>query len=174
MQVVQPREGIALRGFDDRPLLGQLDAAMHSGLHDLPGGVGLRDKVHRADLEALHLGALIRGQHNDGNVRELRLLLHPLQHFHAAHVRHLQIEKHDCDFIFVFLDLHQRFHAIGGVQKIPISLEHIAQHHPVDILVLHDEDVPLVVENILPVQRENRKPGSLRGVIPRDRSEPLQ
>ena len=165
-QVVKPGEGIPLRRLDDIPLFGQFDAAVHSGLHNLRRRIRLRDKVHGADLEALHLGTLVGCQHDDRNSSQFGFLLHDLQYFHTTHAGHLQIQKDNRDFILVFPDLLQRLSAIRRIQQVVLSLEHIPQHHQVDVLVLHDEDITFFDQNAPAVHHHRGSAGRLLGVIP--------
>ena len=111
-------------------------------MYDLPLGVGLGYEIHGAQLQTFHLGFLVRGQHDDGNLIQLRVLLEAFQHRKPGHAGHLQIQHDQRQLVLVFPYGNHGLRAVGGVQHLVAVLQGLAQNLLVDELVLGDEDVP--------------------------------
>ena len=58
LPVIKPCQRVALGGLDDVAVLKQLDRAQHAGVDHIDVGIGLGDKVYRAEAQALHLRVL--------------------------------------------------------------------------------------------------------------------
>ena len=91
---------------------------------------------------------MIGGYNNNGYSFELFLLLHNLEHFHAIHLRHLQVQKHHGKLVFMGLNLLQRLDPVGGVEYLVVLLEHVAQNQLVDLHVLNNEYVTLEMHDL--------------------------
>ena len=99
---------------------------------------------------------MVGSQYNNGDVLELVLRHHHLQHFHAVHFRHLKVKHHHGQPVFADFDLFQGLHAVCGVQEIVRIRQHVPQYDPVDLFILYDEDMPLDMNNFGIIQiRDN-------------------
>ena len=159
IEVEKVRQAVAFRGLDDAALLGKLDTPGDTGLDDLGARIRLGNKVDRSDFQAV-----IRRHHNDRYVPQLLLFLHDLQDIHAAHPRHLKVQHHERKVILMGFNLLQGFDAVRCVQDIiSLLIEHIAQDHLVDVLVLHDQDMALKMHDFrIFIHREQRLSFCLR------------
>ena len=174
IQVQQVRQAVALRGLYDIPLLAEFNTPVDTDLYDFSRGVGLGNKVDRADLQAIDLRALIRRHNDHRNGPELLLFLHHLQDLHAAHLRHLKVKQHDGQIVFMGFDLFQRFISVRGIQNLIVLLQHIAQNHLIDVLVLYNENMPFEIQYLgVFIRREYRLCGNLC-ILPRNRAHALQ
>ena len=147
VDVVQPGQAVALRGFDGLPALGQLHATVHPGLDDLPGGVGLRYEIHGADFQAFQLRVLIGGEHDDGQLPQVLVRLDGLEDLHAVHAGHLQIQQQQRQVALVGFDQVHGLDAVLGIEHVVIGFDDVAQHHPVDRLVLDHQHLLTHVEH---------------------------
>ena len=145
--IEQAGQAVPLGAADQVAVLRQLDAAGDAGLDDLAGGVGLGDEVHGPDLQAVQLGLLVHGEEDHRDVHELLVGLHPGHQLPARHVRHVEVQQHDGDAVPVGLQELQRLDAVGGEQDVVVLPQHVPQHLPADVLVVHDQDALAEVDD---------------------------
>ena len=146
--VEQVRQAVALRGLDDAGLFRDLDTAVDACLYDFNRGIRFGNKVDCPDLETVYLCALISSHYDDRYPLELLLFFHHLQNIHTAHLRHLKVEQHQCQIVFMGFDLFQCLDSVRGIFYFIITFEHISQKHLVDILVFDNKYETLIVHEL--------------------------
>ena len=138
--IQQSRELVALRVADQVTVLGQLDAFGNAGLDDLNIRKRLRDKVHRADAQAVKLRLLIHGQDDHRDRHQFFIDLHLREHLPAGHVRHDQVKQHKVDLSGVAAQHLQGFGAVRGVVNIIIPSQQVAEDLTVHFDVVGDQN----------------------------------
>ena len=91
---VEAGDGVALRVFDDLPVLVELHGAADAGQDDFGVGIALGDEVACAEFQALDFGVLLARHDDDGDLAQLGVLFQGAQHVLAAEAGHVQVQKH--------------------------------------------------------------------------------
>ena len=141
-RVIQAGELIPLGPAEKIPPLKELDRAQDARQHHLRLGVGLRNKVGGAEIQALHLRFLIRrhddeGQHGGDGVR-----LDLAQDIHPVHIGKVQIQQHKAERPELLIQDLQPLGARLRENDVIGFPEYIVKDHPVDDFVLDHEDLP--------------------------------
>ena len=143
--VVQPRQVVPLGGAQYVPVLRQLYGAQHPRQDHAGHGIGLGDEIDGPEAQALHLDVPVRGQHDHRQPGIAGRLLDVPQDVRAAHVGQVQVQQHHAQIVRPGRQHRQRLRARGGEDQIIGLLQHQRQQLPIDGLVLHDQEQPLVV-----------------------------
>ena len=147
IEIEEPGQMIPLRGLNDFPALGKFDALVDPRADDFPHGIRLRYEIRRPIMKALHFSALIRSQYDHRDGLKFLIGLHGGEDFKAAHARHIQVKQDQCQVVPVLPDLLHGFHSVRRIDHIVSIFENIGEHHPVNFLILHDEDLPAHIDD---------------------------
>ena len=146
--VEQPCQMVPLRPADQVPVLGELDGPADARHDDLMAGIGLGDKVAGAGVQAFHLGFGIRGQHDDRDAGEVRVLLDPAEDIQPVDIRQDQVQQHQAQCLAVSTDGLQGLGAGLREEELVVILQVGVEQLPVDELILNDQDLAFPVPGI--------------------------
>ena len=138
---IQTGDRVLLDRADDALVLGKLDDALAPRQYHLGHAEGLGDKVRRAHADALYLGALFGGHHDDGRLLEGAVAAAIFEKFKAAHPRHDQVEQDQGILAGGGCEDVERFAPVVGIGDKIILRKKIPEYLTVDDLVVDDQDV---------------------------------
>ena len=138
--VEKARELIPLRGANDVAILRKLNDPQNPRQHHIHRRIGLRDKIDRAQLQALQLGRLFGGGDNDRNMLQIVIRLRDLQQLQPRHNRHQQVQYHQGERFTVLAHDVQRFPTVFGFEHLIVLLQIAAENLPVDHLIIDNQN----------------------------------
>ena len=131
---------IPLCGLDQVPGLGKLDTLAHAGFDDFRAGIGFRNKIHGAEMQAFHLRLLVPGQYDHRNIPQRRIGHHDPEDLHPVHFRHHQIQQHQRNPVLLLPEHCQGFSPVRSEPDIVFLFQNCSEQHPVDLDILCDKD----------------------------------
>ena len=136
---VEHGQPVVLGGGDELLALAQLDDPRHPGQDHLVHIEGLSDKVRGPQLQGLQLRLCVRGEHDDGDVVDFRVLPPDLKHLNAAHHRHHEVQQDDGEVVFPLPDDLQSLDPVLRKEELIVVLQDRGQHVAVDLLIVYHQ-----------------------------------
>ena len=137
---IEHAELVMLGRRDELPSLAQFDDSAHTGQNHFLLVKGLGNKVRCAHLQRLQFGGSFRRQDDNRNLPKQFIVAHGLQHFKPVQDRHHQVKQYNGQPFPLLPHDFQRFFSVLSVEKLIIILQNRAQHIPVDLLIVNDQN----------------------------------
>ena len=138
--VEESGELVPLGGLNDLPIFREFDDSQYAGQNHIDSRVGLRNKIDRAELQALQLSRLLRSGDDDGDMLQVFICLSSFQHLKTGHDRHEQIQQHQRQRIFVLMHQRECFRTVCGTENLVIVAQIVFENLAVDQFVINDQN----------------------------------
>ena len=143
--VVKAGQQVSLGRFQRLSVFMELNGSLHSRENNAGGGIGLRDKISRTQLQTLDLRLLFGSEHDNRDGCERGILPDGFQNLRAGLDGHQQIQQHKRQRVSVLVHHFQCLCPVAGKEHLIVRFQNCAENLPVDEFIICYQDKPFSV-----------------------------